>query len=389
MSQFPQQPAPLARLFSRRIGGLSIILGLLSYLVVYLALRFQLYDKLGFGLHFWAAMGMGVVVCLAALGVLRALIARRGRFTLKKLLFSVLMAAALLALIGTFWQPNLEQRRIGELITARGGAVIFGDELEEPGWARLLGPQYFCPIRCVVLEATTLPEEDSTVLSRLPELDEVHFRGGAFTEAHARQIAAAPSLSCLSLKGTRISSGSLAPFAGHPGLKQFNVEGCTLDEQALEHLADIPQLRRMFLQGAGIADSQLAPLERCVQLRSLDLQMTSITDAGLVHLAKLSQLTSLSLQSAPITGSGLAELGKLPRLEDLNLNSTLVTDANLVHLSDYPSLTSVGLGGTQVSESGIRQLPLTRLKWLDVGKTKVTLQQMRQLEQEFPNLQVP
>jgi hypothetical protein len=327
---------------------------LLFEIIGWAGLYWELDQQLGVGVQFWGLIVLASGGILIAWFSMRALVARRGWFTLKELLAFVLLIGALLGWAGNLFQRTRDQRLVAQYFTARGGIVTFGGD-DEPGFERWLGREYFYGIKIVHANLRQVTADDLTLLSRLPELEWLYLEGGVITEAHLRPLADLPTVRGLTLEAAHLSSSSLAPLRGHPHVRTLNLYGSTLDDDALAHLPGIPHLSSLGLRNAPISDHALVHLERCPHLNWLVLDNTRLTDSGLIHLADLPLLT-LSLGGTSITDAGLEHVAKIESLQELDLMGTSVSDAGMEHLTVLKQLRLVVVANTGVTAEAAESL---------------------------------
>jgi hypothetical protein len=355
-------------------GILPLLIGLLSFeLIGWGALYWELDRPLGFGIRFWGVVVLALAACLVVWFSVRALIVRRGWFTLKEFLAFVLLVGAALGWAGHVHQQKREQRAIAKFLAERGSSVHWGVD-DKPGVSHLIPAEYRHDIRAAYADLTQLSAEEFALFARLPELESLQvfsFRdtarqdGKRLTEDHLRHVRSVRSLKSLTLSETELAARAMAALRGHPSLRSLTIYGPRIPNEALAHLPGLPNLRYLSLQSPRLDDDCLVHVGNCHQLEDLYLYGTRINDAGLAHLAALSRLRSLTLYGVPITDAGMVHLTTIPSLSSLDLSATKVTDAGMQHLRR-----------------------LKQLRTLVLQETTVTPQQVAQLENELPHLHV-
>jgi hypothetical protein len=343
---------------------LTVLVGLLLFeLIGWSALFFEWDKQLGFGVRFWGVVFLALAACLIAWFALRALVIRRGWFTLKEFLAFVLLIGCALGWAGHLYQQKREQRALAKSLIERGASVHWTGN-DQLGFKRLVGRDYFHDIRGVNVELSQLTSEDFELFSRLPKLEGLQLYGKV-TEDHLQRLRTVPSLQHLTLEKPDIAGSVLAPLQGHPRLWLLYIHDApVLEDEALAPLPAIPKLTELLLSGVRLSEGSLVHVQKCANLDTLYLDDSSVPDEALAHLIGL-------------------------RLNILSLARTAITDAALAYVAKLPSLTYLDLSGTAVTDAGMEQLkPLKHLKTLDLHDTAVTAKRVRQLESEMPNLHI-
>jgi hypothetical protein len=143
-------------------------MGLLLFeLLGWAALHMELDRRLGLGARFWLLVIMATGTCVMAWLSARALVKRRGWFTLKEFLAFVLLIGAACGLAGNLYQKTLSQRRIAEYLRAQGVNVSFGGD-SEPGLERRIGSQYFHARKSDPTSAEEARAECAAAVRKLP-----------------------------------------------------------------------------------------------------------------------------------------------------------------------------------------------------------------------------
>jgi hypothetical protein len=214
--------------------------------------------------------------------------------------------------------------------------------------------------------------------TRLPQTDKELADYGLLAEAEK-----------LDLRGSRVTDAGLVHLAKATKLKQLWLDNCLVTDAGLVHLKTLKNLESLRLNGTRVTDKGLANLKGMAKLKSLTLSHTSITDAGMVHLAGLTTLTDLGLDSTQISNTGMVHLNKLTNLERLSLGNSLLTDVGLIELKGLTKLERLILRGRDVTDAWLVQLMVQKnLKWLGLGRTRVTSSGVAELEGKLKNLDV-
>lgn len=202
-----------------------------------------------------------------------------------------------------------------------------------------------------------------------------------------------------------VLSGELDPEAetpkltrGLPRLRRLNVPNVINVEQYahawLELVTQLTSLEELDLIGIDLATRQLQLLENLVHLRRLRIKPNA-PDAGMQSLSRLASLQHLVLHNGgDYSDAGLKQLSRLKELKSLSMTwgggGTVITDAGLQHLQAFKSLEAIDLWGAHyVSDSAVESLGrLTKLKRLNVRKTKLTADGAQRLRQALPDCQI-
>lgn len=240
------------------------------------------------------------------------------QFSLRTLLFGLLLACCFLGWVASKIEQARKQNRAAEAITKLGGSANSWTEPPISSWRRkLLG------------------------------------------EHLGRDVVK------VDLNGSEITDADLVSLRDLYGLRFLSLTGTGLTNAGLEHLIGLPELLQLSLADTRVTDAGLPRLKSLSRLELLKLDRTWITDSGVEHLCGFAQLRALSLIDTQITDASLPRLKSLPRLEYLHLNGTKVTDAGMECLGGFTQLRVLSLANTQVMDAGIMELqqflPNTRI----------------------------
>jgi hypothetical protein len=343
---------------------MTLLAGLLLLQASIWSARYVELDReIGMGPRFW-----GIVILIAAASLViwlsvRALVVRRGRFTLKEFLVFVLLIGSILGWLGSWQQKTRGQRVIARLLTEHGATVRLGGQ-DQPGFERWLGREYFHSVKSVEIDLARFPANDLAVLAGLPELKTLTLRSGKLAEDDLRHV-------------------------GHiPALTNLMFTSVDIEAEGLAHLAELPHLQNLTFFVCKIDDDAVAHLPRLSHLKSLSLVRPLISDAGLASVGQCTQLETLTLASPSSTEAGLAHLGRLPRLSSLTLHGSF-GDAALEHVVSIEGLTYLNLLAMRVTDAGIASLgKMQHLTKLELSQSKVTRERLEALQTELPNLRV-
>lgn len=142
------------------------------------------------------------------------------------------------------------------------------------------------------------------------------------------------------------------------------------------------------------SDRPLTPgqvsLARLNHLTRLQLYSAGVGDEFMGDVGQLRELKGLGLWHTTVTDDGLARLSACRRLEvlDLHFNSR-VGEKGLVILTNHPALISLDLSDTSADDRCLPVLKgLTRLRYLDLTRTKLTPAVVAELKEALPNCQI-
>jgi hypothetical protein len=303
---------------------MQLLLGLLLFeLVACLALHFRIYEQLGFNSQFWLGVSIIAVGCLALLLSLRALVVRRGWFTLREFMVCVLVIGGACGWIGHRFHEKSGQRHIAAFLTERGVSVQWAGD-NRPGLERLIGREYFHDVVSIKDVWSELKPEEMVILRGLKGLHVVTLHGGYITDAHLGPLADVASLRRLNLlQGTRCTGAGLIHFRGHNSLEELLLDGKHFDEKQLAHLQHLPRLKRLVITFS-ITETGMKHLAQC---KNLEMLWVAAADGpSLIHLAKVPGLLELNIGGDAIEESDLAPLASLTNLRSLTLDCRSVPD---------------------------------------------------------------
>ena len=183
------------------------------------------------------------------------------------------------------------------------------------------------------------------------------------------------NLQKLSLYDTAVID--LQPLATLHNLLALNLDNTGVSD--LQPLAALYNLQRVDLDNTSVSDLQ--PLTALHNLKILYLNNTAVSD--LQPLAGLHSLQELFLDNTAV--SDLLPLATLHNLLVLNLDNTGVSD--LQPLKALHKLENLSLGNTTVSD--LQPLAsLTNLGFLDLSDSTISEQQINELKNQLPNLNI-
>ncbi|EON78353.1 hypothetical protein ADIS_1216 [Lunatimonas lonarensis] len=102
------------------------------------------------------------------------------------------------------------------------------------------------------------------------------------------------------------------------------------------------------------------------------------------------QLVYLNLSEMPVTDQDLSIVAQFENLNRLNLNFTSISGAGLNRLADMPNLHHLSVSGTAVDDAGVRAFLGNSggLKTLYIWDTGLSVQELDQLERDFPTIRI-
>ncbi len=199
-----------------------------------------------------------------------------------------------------------------------------------------------------------LPKLERLVIERLVEAESPEKI--KMTEADLAHLQGLTSLKHLTIREVQVSDASLAYFTGLKRLEGLTVGGAEITDAGFEHIGGLTNLFYLYVTHCTVTDAGLERLKLLTRLKFLIVRHARITDAGLAHLNALADLRTLDLSWANITDAGLAHLEPLDDLRNLRLSHTRVTDAGLKHLKGLTKLTVLNLSETHVTAEDVKQI---------------------------------
>lgn len=210
---------------------------------------------------------------------------------------------------------------------------------------------------------------------------------------------------------------------------QLSGDGATLNDETLGLLTGLSTLEDLSTNAAQFSDDGLRQLTKLTNLKQIKFFHTSLrsktfTGAGLAHLAELKNLRRLTVAGCPFNDEGLAAVAKLTQLENFRTWHTYQTEAGNRHLKSLTNLRSLHLGQrlrhydgssnalsltdetidtlvelksldtllldeARLSLSALRRLQaLPKLKRLELGRTDISAEEVQQLKQALPQVEV-
>ena len=155
-----------------------------------------------------------------------------------------------------------------------------------------------------------------------------------------------------------------------------------ISAKGIEHLKSLHKLKRLDVGLSNANDTFLSYISGLKNLTDVDLKQTHITDEGLEHLSRLTNLQRLGLdENIQLSNKALEHLSELTNLKRLSCKGNyLIDNAGLSYLKGLTALEEINLEGTFVGDKGLEHFnKMTRLKTVDLSRTKVTGSGLSQL----------
>lgn len=143
-----------------------------------------------------------------------------------------------------------------------------------------------------------------------------------------------------SLTIQNISGMDFSVLSQLPQLQELDLSGCTLSTGALQAIGTLTELRKLTLEGCALTD--ISALSQLTHLTELRLSNNSLDDIGVVSL--LLELETLELRNNPLTS--IAALSTCQKLKVLDITSCSV--GTIGSLSDKDALTTLLAGNNQL-----------------------------------------
>ncbi|HUY91437.1 MAG TPA: hypothetical protein VMV10_22045 [Pirellulales bacterium] len=307
----------------------------------------------------------------------------RIRFSLRTMLASTGLIAALLALIAAARNRANVQDPLIDAIEAHSGEVwvVRWGERWGPKWLDLLGAERYR--RCVVgsrLDAWGADEEDDREgrrllgeLKRLPDLRYLSLTVRRLTPEIAASLGELRELETLQIAVGELDADSgemLSRALGSmPRLRTLDFDAYWKETAALrnclEAIGKQQRLERLRLKRGRIESQELALLAGLGNLKVLALEVISsgpepyyvAPDPPLLsHLPALPRLETLDLGGSAVYDRDLPFIAALTRLKSLHLNDTHVTGAGLAELAPLESLEELAIDDEAESQAGFEAL---------------------------------
>lgn len=255
----------------------------------------------------------------------------RPRFSLRTILLSFVVVAALLYVAINYLRPKMEHRfAVGRILNS-GAAIWFVDQAEEMGVQNPYTSSTFTGLwRDVGMidiksdaQAILLAQE----LTRIPEAHSVSFEAGVtdkglFACCNPGLVA---SIEHISFYQASITKSGLSKLASLPKLQVIMFNTTPITPDGLAELKAIPQLRQlMFLEeppGANcgrLSDQSLAEIGQLGNLQELKFGAINISDSGARHLHGLKQLKRLSFFKGHVSDGAVSELHSMLPMTEIN-----------------------------------------------------------------------
>jgi hypothetical protein len=189
----------------------------------------------------------------------------------------------------------------------------------------------------------------------------------------------------------RLSSGHvLSELGGLRGLHALYLPGIKVSANDFQALSSNTLTLLDIGRSRVLTDDHLIDLSvRLPQLTVLWIDKTRITNAGLEHIGRCPHLRVLNLSYTKTTGDGLRHLTGCRHLRYLGLERIQLDDDNVKCLASFEELEDIGLLGAKTGDQlfeVLRQLP--QLRYVEVGKSRVTSAAVQQFMRARPDVEV-
>lgn len=201
---------------------------------------------------------------------------------------------------------------------------------------------------------------DLSLLSKLPELEEVELYGKAFDDEVVSKLVLPPRVASLGLYETSVTNRTLAELRSRPGLEKVILslnEGIT--SAGLRHLAALPRLEAVGLDADLLNTVGLSHVAGLAKIESLWLEPEGdfYTSEGSCRGAP----HCFDLRSDRLTSAGFVKLKNLP-IEHLLLLPERLDEAILAQIASMPTVRSVNCVDTNRKGSNPRCLDLAEAR---------------------------
>jgi hypothetical protein len=196
------------------------------------------------------------------------------------------------------------------------------------------------------------------------------------------------TLTGIDLHGTAVADADLLSFKNCQNLLMLGLTKTRVGDKGLAHFKGVTKLTRLHLSGTQATDEGLSNFKDCKSLNDLFVARTKVTDAGLELFKNHRGICYIELDGTQITSAGLAHLKQCKGISWLNVSDTKVDDAGLEPFQDLEHLSQLRLRGTQVTDKALGYFRGKSLKLLDVSKTEVTEERLKEFAEEMPQCRI-
>lgn len=348
-------------------------------------------------------------------------------FSIRGLMFMVLLFAVLLGWLGRDIYQHSREKSISKQIEATGGKVywngrIWSDDPFVSQFSDPFGPsltryqqwmvwaygenlydhihsvEFFSAEKeSLLTQFVGLPELNSLTIGRgkisdvsvdaiaqLRSLERLSFYHTEITPSQLKRLSKLPSLTTIDFQGTPDYLAALAHF---PRLESITIRCDHLTKECIASLGNVRGLIEFdvgseSLQPIGKAELvALASLNQCQTLRIHDF---SVDDQALEAISEMTSLSDLKIDTnavnLSISNEGLNYLCKLTSLTRLSIPSAKFDDNSLEILSKLPSIEVISCEGSKVTDAGLKHLEsLPNLNDLSIPGCQVSANAIRSL----------
>lgn len=189
--------------------------------------------------------------------------------------------------------------------------LFYGDVFNSPApLLKTLPPASF---KCLILNCTTIQDEDMAILTRFKGLRRLELRNTDISDKGLAKLAPLTELECLIVSHTKMNGTALANLTTLKQLKRLDMASLDLVPASLITLKQFEKLRVLLISQCHLRNPDLQPVSLCPNITYLDVSDDPlISDKGMLEIKPLKKLTYLNLTGTVVTAKGILSLKGIP-----------------------------------------------------------------------------
>ncbi len=206
------------------------------------------------------------------------------------------------------------------------------------------------------LSDSTFKDSWLKYLEKLP-LQKVKLQGTTVTDEGSKHLAKIPTLQQVSVYDTNVSGKTIGILAPLKDLTLLHINGTKTEDEDVKGLSAFPKLESLNLSGTFITEESFITLAKLEHLQMLEVSHIPLTKLALERLKPMKSLVQLRVRGCEIDDEKVAIIAQIPNLAVLDLNENpQITDRGLESISKIPNLQSLTLiDCTKITKAGVEK----------------------------------
>jgi hypothetical protein len=220
----------------------------------------------------------------------------------------------------------------------------------------------FTGLTTLIVENSHMSDEGATLISTLPDLNEVDLSNNSIGPEGARSLFRHSKITVLTLNGNNVGNQGLLWFNPNVTIRTLSVARNGIGNEGLYGLL-ASQIEDIDLSSNQITDVGANILRHMAVVNTLNLSHNRIGDSGACGISKMPHLRHLILKNCQIEPEGACWFNQCAKLIFLDFRNNNAGDNGALAISRSNSIVSLDLGRNGVTSKGVSQLS-AKLKFL-------------------------